>query len=98
MVALEPTEKRDSCRSIIWKCQCDCGRIVELSTHVLSQGQISCGCQSSKGELKIAQLLMAADIPFETQKTFDTCIFDTGWPAKFDFYVNNEYLIEYDGI
>lgn len=42
---------------------------------------------------------MQNDIPFETQKTFSTCRFpDTNALAKFDFYVNNQYLIEFDGI
>lgn len=96
---IEMTDKRDSCRNVIWKCECDCGNIIELSSHVLNQGQTSCGCNKSKGELKIAQLLLEAKIPFETQKSFDTCRFpDTNRAAKFDFYVNNEYLIEYDGI
>lgn len=99
LIAIEPTEKRDSGRSVIWKCQCDCGNIVELSSHVLKQGQVSCGCNKSRGELKIAQLLLKANIPFETQKTFESCRFpDTKALAKFDFYVNNKYLIEFDGI
>lgn len=99
LVALKPTEKRDSCRSVIWECQCDCGNIVELSSHVLQQGQQSCGCNKSNGELKIAQLLLEAKIPFETQKTFETCRFpNTNYPARFDFFVDNKYLIEYDGI
>lgn len=58
----------------------------------------SCGCQkTSKGEAKIAQLLSNAKIPFIQQKTFDDCRFDTGYLARFDFYVDNKYLIEYDG-
>lgn len=96
---IEMTDKRDSNRSVIWKCECECGNIIELSSHVLRQGQTSCGCKKSKGELKIAQLLLKAEIPFETQKTFETCRFpDTKWLAKFDFFVNGKYLIEYDGI
>lgn len=99
LIVLEPTSKRDRNRGVIWKCLCDCGNIVELPRSVLLQGQSSCGCAKSKGELKIAQLLIKAGIPFETQKTFDTCIFpDTKRLARFDFYVNNSYLIEYDGI
>lgn len=99
LVALKPTEKRDSGRNVIWKCQCDCGNILEISGHALRQGQTSCGCGKSRGEAKIAQLLIEAGIPFETQKTFETCRFpDTNALAKFDFYVNNQYLIEYDGI
>ena len=101
LVALKPTDKRSSDRCVIWECQCDCGNIVYLSSHVLKQGQISCGCErwKSKGELKIAQLLLNANIPFETQKTFESCRFpNTNFLAKFDFYVNNSYLIEFDGI
>lgn len=98
LVVLEPTEKRDSCRSVIWKCQCDCGRIVELSSHVLQQGQVSCGCLNSKGELKISQLLLNNNIEFETQKSFNTCVLESGRKAKFDFYVEKKYIIEYDGI
>jgi hypothetical protein len=60
---------------------------------------MSCGCNKSKGELKIAQLLLAAKIPFETQKSFNSCRFpETNRLAKFDFFVNNSYIIEYDGI
>ena len=99
LVAIEPTEKRDSGRCVIWKCQCDCGNIVELSSHVLKQGQVSCGCNKSKGELKIAQLLIKANIPFESQKTFDSCRFpNTNRLARFDFFVDKKYLIEFDGI
>ena len=38
------------------------------------------------------------NIPFQTQKTFETCKYDNGYYAYFDFYVDNKYLIEYDGI
>ena len=34
----------------------------------------------------------------ETEKTFSSCKFvDTNYLARFDFYVNNQYLIEFDG-
>lgn len=52
----------------------------------------------SKGEDKVMQLLRMGMIPHETQKTFETCRFpDTGALARFDFFVNGRYLIEYDG-
>ena len=58
----------------------------------------SCGCLKSKGEEKIAKILSQNNISFEKEKTFDTCRFsETNKLAKFDFYVNNQYLIEYDG-
>lgn len=101
LTVIEQTDKRSSDRYVIWKCRCDCGNEIELSSHALKQGQISCGCQKwkSKGELKIAELLLSANIPFETQKTFESCRFkDTNALAFFDFFVDSKYLIEFDGI
>ena len=44
LVALEPTEKR-SARSTVWKCQCDCGKIMEARSSLLKSGHVkSCGC------------------------------------------------------
>lgn len=42
LIALEPTYKLDH-TSMIWKCQCSCGKVVEISQHHLTQGQKSCG-------------------------------------------------------
>ncbi|MCC8068674.1 MAG: hypothetical protein LIO71_02785 [Ruminococcus sp.] len=81
-------------------CKCQCGNKILVRTSYLTSGHTqSCGCLLSKGENKIAFLLRENNIPFIQQKTFDTCRFnDTNYLAKFDFYVNNQYLIEYDGI
>ena len=99
MVAKEKTDKRNNDGRVIWKCLCDCGNWCEANTHDLQQGKISsCGCMKSKGETIIKQLLESVNIPFEEQKSFIDCKFlDTGYYAKFDFYINNEYIIEYDG-
>lgn len=44
LIALEPTEKRYN-RTIIWKCRCDCGRIIEVKAISLESGSVkSCGC------------------------------------------------------
>lgn len=49
LVAIEPTEKRDKDRSIIWKCKCECGNICYVSSHKLMQYSIkSCGCYRKK--------------------------------------------------
>lgn len=54
--------------------------------------------QDSYGVLIIKKLLNNNNISFETEKTFESCIFqDTGKKARFDFYVDNKYLIEFDG-
>lgn len=100
VLELDPTpanEFKDKCYH--WKCKCLlCGTIKSISGKRLKTGlTISCGCIKSKGELKIRQILNENNIPFECEKMFSTCRFDNNTYAKFDFYVNNEYLIEYDG-
>jgi hypothetical protein len=98
LTAIEKTDQRKEGR-VVWKCQCDCGNIIYVDTHSLQEGKVnSCGCLVSKGENKISQLLKENNINFTTQKYFQDCKFlDTGYYAKFDFWVNNKYLIEYDG-
>lgn len=84
----------------LWKCQCECGTEKNYLGYLLTSGAIiSCGCINSKGEEKIAQILTSNNIVFEKHKTFDTCIFpNTRAYGIFDFYVDNKYLIEYDGV
>lgn len=84
----------------LWKCKCECGTEKNYLGYLLTTGAvISCGCVNSKGEEKIAQILTANNIPFEKHKTFDTCLFpNTHAYGIFDFYVDNKYLIEYDGV
>lgn len=81
-------------------CKCDCGNTITVLKGSLTQGStLSCGCiGKSKGEYIIENILNNNNIPFETQKKFQSCQFDSGRYARFDFYVNNQYLIEFDGI
>lgn len=60
LVAISPTEKRDTNGSVIWKCKCDCGNITEVSAKNLTAAKgkntRSCGCalkdyQRTKGTL-----------------------------------------------
>ena len=81
----------------LWKCKCECGNeMIVLGSNLRTGHTTSCGCERrSKGELKIAKLLNEANIPFiQEYKAFK---FANGKWACFDFYVNNKYLIEYDG-
>ena len=44
LTVIEKTDKRKDGR-VIWKCQCDCGHIVEVTSHNLLNGNTqSCGC------------------------------------------------------
>lgn len=97
LIALNPTEKRSSSGSVIWNCICDCGNCKEVSSNALMQNKtLSCGQHNmSKGNYKIAQLLDENNIPYEAEKIFKDCKDKKTMP--FDFYVNNTYLIEFDG-
>ena len=93
------TDKRNTQDRPYWHCRCECGNEIDVLIGDLQSGHTtSCGCVKSKGELKIGQLLTENKIPFEKQKTFDSCRFqDTNQLARFDFYVDNSYIIEFDG-
>lgn len=47
LTALEACpDKRSKERSILWKCQCSCGKIVEIPANELTKGfHTSCGCK-----------------------------------------------------
>lgn len=87
-------------RQAYWYCDCDCG----TKNHLVAGSSLrtglaqSCGCTKSRGEEAIVKILQQNSLPFEREKGFDNFRYkDTGFQAKFDFYVDNKYLIEYDG-
>ena len=99
LVALYPTKERKN-NSIVWACQCDCGNMHKVQANELRRGSSqSCGClKESHGSFKIKQILNKKEIPYITEKTFPSCCFsDSKQLARFDFFVNNSFLIEYDG-
>lgn len=97
LIVLEITDQRIR-GSVVWKCQCDCGNITYVSSKNLQSGDTqSCGCLQSKGELRIEQILTEHNIPYQKQFSFSDLKSDKGYPLKYDFYVNNQYLIEFDG-
>lgn len=82
-----------------WLCQCDCGNpnlISVLGSNLRTGHTQSCGCERmSHGEITVLNLLKENNIPFEQEKVLFK--FANGKNAYFDFYVNNKYIIEYDG-
>lgn len=100
LLAIEPTTERKR-GSVVWKCQCSCGNIHYVAANELNAHRIeSCGCtQISKGVRKIRNLLDQNNISYVMEKTYPSCKFpDTNAAARFDFYINNDFLLEYDGI
>lgn len=81
----------------MWMFQCDCGNKKEIEGNSVTRGNtLSCGClKQSHGELIIEALLNKNKIPFVKEKYLFN--YPTGDKALFDFYVNNKYLIEFDG-
>lgn len=81
-----------------WICQCSCGKIQSVFGCNLGRISFSCGHnRKSIGETKIKNLLTENNIFFETEKVMFQYDNNVKANAKFDFYVNNQYLIEYDG-
>lgn len=82
-----------------WLCKCDCGNpnlISVLGSNLRTGHTQSCGCERmSHGEIIVSDLLKENNIPFEKEKILFK--FSNGRNARFDFFVNNSYAIEYDG-
>lgn len=95
---LYKTDKRNVNGGVYWHCRCECGREKDILSQSLRAGRsLSCGNHNniSKGNVKISEILDENGIEYEIEKKFATCIDKTYLP--FDFYVDNKYLIEYDG-
>lgn len=90
-------------KNVFWKCSCICGNISSVrTTDLQNEHVISCGCISSKGELKILKSLQDLKYSFKSQYSFPDLYGDEGL-LRFDFAIldkkeNPILLIEYQGI
>ena len=85
---------------VAWNCQCKCGtkRIV-LRQSLTSGASQSCGCMKrSHGEMAIAKILQMNNINFVEEYTIDLFFNAKTNKARFDFFVEDKYAIEFDGI
>lgn len=93
---LDISNKKNKNRSIYYKCKCLlCGNVYDVLAQTLDN-TISCGCQRSKGEFNISQLLQENDIHYKKEFIFPDTLY------RFDFAIidnNNQIirLIEFDG-
>ena len=95
-------EKTKNSNYTYWHCICDCGNEIDILLNNLTRPDRtpSCGClhMKSRGEEKIKTLLKEYNIPFTTEQSFVSCVNPkTGKKLRFDFFVNESYLIEYNG-
>ena len=106
LTAIEPTEKRDSGGSIIWKFKCQCGKdfyytMWEVKNNIVT----SCGCKAkvkSAGEIKIKQILDENNINYIHNKQFFKDLIMDNSVLRYDFVIldnkqNPLRLIEFDG-
>lgn len=85
-----------------WECLCDCGNKVIYSGKNLRNGRaISCGCQRSKGESLIKNILSNLQVDYFQEYKFKDLLSNKNYPLRFDFAIfkNNvlKLLIEYQG-
>lgn len=85
-----------------WYCKCECGTYTNpiMASNLKKGTTMSCGCLSSKGELKIRQIFIENNINFKTQVSFNDCKYKD--KLRFDFGVYNQYneliyLVEFNG-
>lgn len=97
------TEEVDKNGQRIWVCQCSCGELTSVRAGALRSGKTqSCGCKTSKGNLKIKKILLEKNINFEEEFSFSD-LFDKSQqsPLRFDFCIKKDKqiigLIEYNG-
>lgn len=92
LIALYPTYNENGMHTK-WHCKCDCGNECDIDMGNLRSGKSqSCGCTQSKNEENIIKLLTKNNISFEYQKRFNDLK-----TKEFDFFVNNNYIVEFDG-
>ena len=101
LCVLEVKPQKESGKHALCLCQCDCGFSPKwiLSNSLISGTTQSCGCTTSRGEEKIAQILSSLNINFITKYQFKDCINPkTNAKLRFDFYLPDyNCCIEYDG-
>lgn len=95
LTVLRVSDKETNNTHTQWECQCECGNICIVSSDCLTRGLTqSCGClKQSIATLKIEQLLQQHNIPFQKEYYINY----QNSRLFFDYFINQQYIIEYDG-
>jgi hypothetical protein len=79
-----------------WKCSVADDHEWEATPNNRIGNKTGCPfCNESKGERKISDVLDSLHIVYTREHNFDTC--RNKYPLFFDFFVDNKYIIEYQG-
>lgn len=109
LIAIAPTEKRSSDRSVYWKCRCTaCGKEKEIPANQLKKGvQISCGCsranrlQQTNGYIEGTCLksVFSDTISKNNTSGYKGVYQKRGkWAARIQYKKQNYYLGTYDSL
>ena len=98
LVVIKDSGQRTDHGEILWLCQCDCGnQILVKTSHLTSHHTSSCGCMISNGEDKIIKILLDNHIKFTKEKTYKDLLSNKNKLLRYDFFIDNRFLLEYDG-
>lgn len=95
LTAVEKLSQSDKFNRVLYRCKCDCGNEVIVSSSSLTTGKTnSCGCLLSYYNMYIDKLLDSMNVEHQSEYTVNI----NGHKFRFDFYLP-EYnmMIEYDG-
>ena len=100
LTVLKDSGQRDNQGSVLWLCKCKCGRLTKISTNNIKK-QKTCGkClnKQSYGVQQIGLLLRQNNLNYEREKIMPGSLNPkTKGTPRFDFFVDNDYFIEFDG-
>ena len=93
LMAMYPTDRRDTRSSVIWHCRCDCGNETDVSYNNLVYGNMkSCGCKKREHETNLGRFLGytngTAVAMLKSSKTFSNNT--TGYRGV--YFANGKYL------
>lgn len=97
IISLSPEEIQEQSYHTKFRCQCECGSIVDVDINNLHNGHTkSCGCVKSHGEQRIYQILSEHNINFIREYSFDDLLGKNGGKLRFDFAIfdSNHKLIK----
>lgn len=99
LLVLEESGRTEN-KQVLWKCKCLlCNGITYKTTNALTSNIAkNCGCEKeSRGVYLVKKILTTNNIPYVAEKTYKDCKNEYNAALRYDFYINNHFLLEVDG-